>query len=65
MITLTLDNQLIEEAQIIGEKQTPLDAVVEALEEYIQHRKQLQIRSLFNTIDYDDGHNGNEQRQKT
>ena len=65
MITLILDNQLVEEAQTIGEQQTPLDVVVEALEEYIQHRKQLQILTLFGTIDYDDGYDYKEQRQKT
>jgi len=50
---LALDDKLISEAQKIGNHKTKISAVTEALKEYIQRRKQLQIFSLFGTIDYD------------
>ena len=50
---LALDDRLIEEARRIGRHKTKRAAVTAALEEYIAHRKQLRILSLFGTIDYD------------
>ena len=50
---LAIDDKLIVEAQAIGGARTKKAAVTEALEEYIQRRKQVQIASLFGTIDYD------------
>ena len=49
---LAIDDELIVSAQTIGGKKTKKDAVTEALKEYIQRRKQLQILSLFGKIDY-------------
>ncbi len=62
--TLVIDDHLIEEARIIGKHSSATDVVVEALREYIQYRKQLQILTLFGTIDYDDTYNYKEQRQR-
>ena len=49
---LAIDDNLIVEAQAIGGKKTKKAAVTEALQEYIQRRKQLQIMSLFGKVDY-------------
>lgn len=50
---LALDDALIEEARRIGGHRTKKAVVTEALEEYVQRRRQLQILGLFNTVDYD------------
>jgi len=50
---LAIDDQLIIEAQTIGGSKAKKAAVTEALKEYIQRRKQLQLISLFGKIGYD------------
>lgn len=50
---LNIDESLLEEAQRIGKKKTKRETVNEALQEYIQRRKQKEILSLFGTIDFD------------
>ncbi len=50
---LALDDNLISEAQIVGGHKTKKSAVTEALQEYIQRRKQLEIIELFGKISYD------------
>jgi hypothetical protein len=50
---LAIDDELIEEARKIGNKRTKKAVVTEALEEYVQRRKQLRILDLFHSIDYD------------
>lgn len=62
--TLNIDTKLIEEAQLIGKHQSPTDVVIEALREYIQYRKQLQILTVFGMIDYDEMYDYKEQRQQ-
>jgi hypothetical protein len=49
---LAIDDALIVEAQALGDKKTKKDTVTEALKEYIQRRKQLQLTALFGKIDY-------------
>jgi Arc/MetJ family transcription regulator len=44
---LALDDKLIIDAQLIGGAKTKKAVVTEALEEYIQRRKQIQIIRLF------------------
>jgi hypothetical protein len=61
---LAIDDKLIEEALKIGGHQTKKAVVTEALEEYIKHRKQLQVLSLFETIDYDPKYDYKKQRKK-
>jgi hypothetical protein len=51
---LAIDDNLILEAQKLGHHRTKKAAVTAALDEYIQRRKQLEIISLFGTIDYDE-----------
>jgi len=50
---LAIDDRLIEEARKIGRHRTKKETVTAALSEYIQRRKQLEVLSLFGTIDYD------------
>ncbi|MCY3765014.1 MAG: type II toxin-antitoxin system VapB family antitoxin [Gemmatimonadetes bacterium] len=50
---LALDDALIEEARRVSGHRTKRAVVNEALEEYVQRRRQLQILDLFNTVDYD------------
>jgi predicted CopG family antitoxin len=51
---LAIDDNLILEAQKIGRHKTKKSAVTEALKEYIQRRKQLEIIELFGKVDYDE-----------
>jgi hypothetical protein len=48
-----VDDHLLEEAQKIGRHRTKRETVSAALEEYIAHRKQQEILTLFGKIDYD------------
>jgi hypothetical protein len=50
---LAIDDRLIQEAQKLGRHRTKKETVTAALDEYIRHRKQQQVISLFGTIDYD------------
>lgn len=50
---LALDDNLIIEAQKIGQHKTKRDAVTQALIEYIQKHKQDEIQEIFGKIDYD------------
>ena len=59
---LAIDDRLIEEAKNIGKHRTKKGAVTEALQEYIQRRKQSEILKFFNTIDYDKDYDYKKQR---
>jgi hypothetical protein len=61
---LAIDDKLIEEARIIGKHATKKGAVTEALQEYIQRRKQIEVLDLFHSIDYDSDYDYKEQRKK-
>ena len=54
---LAIDDNLIIEAQKIGKHITKKDTVNEALKEYIQRRKQMEIIDLFGKIDYEPKYN--------
>ena len=60
---LAIDDQLIEEARVIGRHRTKKAVVTEALQEYIQRRKQVDILKLFNKIEYERGYNYKKQRK--
>jgi Arc/MetJ family transcription regulator len=62
---LAIDDQLLEEAQRIGGHRTKKATVTEALEEYIQRRKQARILELFGKVDFDPKYNYKKQRSKT
>lgn len=51
---LAIDDRLLEEALRVGGHRTKKDTVTEALEEYIQRRKQAQVVGLFGTVDFDE-----------
>jgi len=61
---LAIDNRLIENARIIGNHKTKKAAVIEALEEYIRKRKQLEISSLFGSIEYEKDYDYKKQRKR-
>ena len=61
-INLVIDDWLIEEAKAIGKHRTPMGVVTEALQEYIQRRKQTEIFNIFNKIDYDQDYDYKKQR---
>ena len=62
---LAIDDELLEEAQLIGGHRTKKATVTEALQEYIQRRKQVKIIELFGTIDYDPAYDYKAQRRKS
>jgi Arc/MetJ family transcription regulator len=61
---LAIDDRLIAEAQKLGRHRTKKETVNAALDEYVQRRKQEQIRSLFGTIDYDGSYDYKRARRK-
>ena len=62
---LAIDDDLLEEAKKIGNHKTKKAAVTEALREYVQRRKQLEITQVFDSIDYVDSYDYKQQRKKT
>jgi len=50
---LAIDEKLLEEALHIGGHRTKKATVTEALQEYIQRRKQTRVLELFGRIDFD------------
>ena len=50
---LAIDDRLIDEAKAIGRHRTKKAVVTEALEEYIQRRRQVDILKLFDKIEYE------------
>jgi len=61
---LAIDDNLLEEARIIGKHATKKAVVNEALAEYIQRRKQAEIINLFHSIEYDPDYDYKIQRKK-
>jgi hypothetical protein len=60
---LAIDDGLLQEAQKVGRHRTKRETVTAALEEYIQHRKQQEVLSLFGTIDYAPGYDYKRERK--
>ena len=61
---LDIDQALLKKAQEIGRHKTKKAAVNEALKEYVQRRKQLEIVHLFGTLDWDENYNYKADRKK-
>ena len=61
---LALDDQLIEQARLVGRHRTKKAAVTEALEEYVERRRQLEVLELLNSIEYDPEYDYKEQRKQ-
>ena len=60
---LAIDDRLLEEAQKIGRHRTKRETVTVALQEYIDHRKQQEILSLFGKIHYERGYDYKRERK--
>ena len=59
---VAIDRRLLEEAQRVGGHRTKKATVTEALEEYIQRRKQARIHELFGKVDFDAKYDYKKQR---
>jgi len=53
---IQLDEDLISEAQKLGNHSSKRATVEDALREYVQRRKQMEVIQLFGQIDYDEAH---------
>ena len=60
---LAIDDNLIEEARVLGKHKTKKAVVTEALNEYIQRRKQTDILNVFNSISYEKDYDYKKQRE--
>lgn len=60
---LAIDDNLIEQALIVGHHRTKKAVVTEALNEYIQRLKQVEIIDLFGKIEYESDYKYKEQRK--
>ena len=61
---LAIDDNLLEEARIVGKHATKKAVVNEALAEYVQRRKQAEIINLFHKVEYDADYDYKVQRNK-
>jgi hypothetical protein len=61
---LALDDRLLEEALRIGGRSTKKETVTEALQEYINRRKQAAVVDLFGSVDYDPKYDYKKQRRR-
>ena len=61
---LAIDDNLLEEARIVGKHATKKAVVNEALTEYVQRRKQAEIINLFHKVEYDVDYDYKVQRNK-
>ncbi len=60
---LAIDDSLIQEAQKLGGHATKKAAVSQALVEYIQRRRQLEVVELFGSVEYEIGCDYKQQRR--
>ena len=61
---LAIDDRLLEEARRMGGQKTKRATVTEALQEYIQRRKQRQVVELFGKVDWDVSYDYKKQRRR-
>ena len=61
---LEINNELIQEALILGGHRTKRAVVEAALQEYVQKRKQQKIIELFGTIEYENDYDYKQQRRR-
>lgn len=61
---LAIDDDLLKQALRVGGHRTKKATVTEALQEYIQRRKQRQLIRLFGSLDWDPGYDYKRQRRK-
>ncbi len=61
---LALDDDLLLLAQRIGKVKTKKETVNMALKEFVQRRKQEEIKTLFGTVEYDPAYDYKELRKR-
>ena len=61
---LAIDDRLLNEALRVGGHRTKKDTVTQALEEYVQRRKQARLLSLFGKVDFDPKYDHKQQRRR-
>lgn len=61
---LAIDDRLLDEALRVGGQRTKKDTVTQALQEYVQRRKQARILDLFGNVDFDPKHDYKRQRRR-
>jgi Arc/MetJ family transcription regulator len=61
---LALDDKLLNEALRLGGHQTKKATVTEALQEYVQRRRQIRAIDLFGKIDFDSSYDYKKHRKK-
>jgi Arc/MetJ family transcription regulator len=61
---LAIDERLLDEALEVGGHKTKKATVNEALREYIQRRKQLDILKLSGKVDFDPSYDYKQQRKR-
>jgi Arc/MetJ family transcription regulator len=61
---LAIDDGLLNEAQKIGGLGTKKATVTQALEEFIERRKQTKIVDLFDTVEFDPKYDYKKQRRR-
>jgi Arc/MetJ family transcription regulator len=62
---LAIDEDLLNEALRVGGQRTKRATVTQALEEYVQRRKQARILELFGKVDFDLGYDHKRQRRRS
>jgi Arc/MetJ family transcription regulator len=61
---LAIDDRLLDEALKVGGQKTKKATVTQALQEYIQRRKQMRVLRLFGAIDVDPKYDPRAQRRR-
>ncbi len=61
---LAIDDRLLEEALRLGKHRTKRATVNEALKEYVERRRQMEVLDLFGRIDYDPAYDYKKQRNR-
>ena len=64
MTTIAIDDYLLKEAVQLGHHKSTQEAVVKALEHYIQDLKQQEILELFGTVQFDLVYDYKQQRNR-
>lgn len=62
---LAIDDNLIEEARRLSKLKTKKAAINEALQEYVQRHRQMEVLGLFGRVDIDPDYSYKEQRKRS
>ena len=60
---MELNEKLLSKAMRLGGMSTKMEAVNQALLEYVQRREQLEVMQMFGTVEYDSGYDYKKQRK--